>query len=148
MKKKFGLIFLVLFSILQFSCVLQYDPPFILNKPDCIIGKREGLFDFVGVLTKFYNTSNKDIRSLEVSFDVFDRKTEKSPFVNSNHITSNFNSTIASGQGIELCVSLDSYVFTIPEEKYVIQNYCVRYILFADGTRWNDPFCSYSVNSD
>lgn len=146
--KKICNVILVLQVLILSSCDQQFKAPYVLIGPECLIESTEGYFEYAGVFATLYNSSDKDIASLELSFDVFDRVTKKSPFYGSNHITAGFNELIYADEKAELCVSLDAYLHVTPLEPYIINNFCVNSITYTDGSRWTDYLCVNSASSN
>lgn len=131
------------------SCMQSvYKAPYVLNGPESLVGNIERFFNYAGVFAQLHNISEKDIASLELSFDVFDRNIKENPFTGSNHIISSYNENIFSGETAELCISLDSYIHAVPEDPYIISNFCINTITYTDGSSWTDYLCIYSANSN
>lgn len=132
-----------------FSCIQNvYKVPYILTGPENLIGNEESFFNYAGVFAQLHNTSEKDIASLDLSFDVFDRTTKKNPFTGSNHITSSYTDIIYSGETAELCISLDSYIHAVPQQTFIVKNFCINTINYTDGSRWIDYLCINSSCSE
>ncbi len=144
--KSLAIVFVVLVSV---SCEQAlYQAPYVLIGPESLVGEGGVFFNYAGIFAELHNTSEKDIASLEISFDVFDRTTKKNPFAGSNHISCSYTDLIYSQETADLCISLDSYIHTMPEEEFVISNFCITSIGYTDGSRWTDYLCMYSVCSN
>ncbi len=132
------------------SCDLQPDsfPPFVLGKPECVIGERPGYYLVAGIEFEFANTSGKSIRSLSVSAMVYDRETESNPFVGSNRIEGLFAGDIPGKSKIDAAIPLDSYIYVAPSEPYIVDFFYVSAIEYSDGTSWADPNGAYCTGSE
>jgi len=150
MKKFFlPLVLLLILSALFSGCeVLDADdPPYVITKPESVAGAQSGYFEFAGINFDFYNKCNKDIRRIIVSFIVYDSETETNPLIGSNVITVNYDGYISAGERKSLVISLDQYIYTAPEDPFLIDFFYVKEIVYTDGSSWSDPTGTYYTRS-
>ena len=119
--------------------------PFIVSKPACEIGGNEDYYAIAGIIFTFYNTSAKDIESIEVSCMVFDSEYKNNPFIGSNLIKAAFHEHIKSGDHKELIIPLDRYLYHAPDKPYLIDHFFVRKLIFNDGSIWEDKTGVYKI---
>ena len=132
-----------------FSCVQSsYRPPYVISSLECVCGEVENFFMYAGVFAQLYNTSEKEIVSLKISFEIYDSATNKNPFLGSNHITTLYEQLLYPSEITELCINLDSHIYEIPSEPFIIKNFCINTITYMDGSTWTDFLCCYGVDSE
>lgn len=147
--KKASLLMVVLMMVLNLSCVQPvYQAPYVISKPECIIGEVEGYCKYAGVMLEFYNTADKDITNIQLSFALFDPETKKSSLFGTSHIVTTYDQIIPPEVSTELCISLDSYMYAKPESAFIIENFCITAITYADGSKWTDYFGVHSIDSN
>lgn len=95
-------------------------------------------FDFC-----FINKSEKNIKSFTIVFYVFDEDGNP-PLMGRNNIVITVNSIVLAKESLENCVSMDSFLYEIPEEPYEIDYLYVSRIVYEDDSVWTDPFGLYS----
>jgi hypothetical protein len=122
------------------SCKLTADssPPYVITKPVSYCAERAGYYLYAGVEFTFLNTASKTVSDVAVSFMVFDRETQRTPFIGSNIIKTSFSGAIAGGQAKDFIISLDPYVYVAPEEPYLIDFFYISRIKYDDGSAWED----------
>jgi hypothetical protein len=121
-------------------------PPYVITKPLCIAGKSEGYYNFAGVEFEFLNVSDKNISKFNVSFIVYDADTQKNPLAGSNIINVGFEGEIEPDKIRKYIISLDSYLYTVPEKPFIIDHFYVAEIYYSDGSNWKDISGVYFVN--
>lgn len=132
----------------NFSCVNEaYLAPYVISRPEFIIGEVDSFFMYGGILLDFCNSAEKEIEHIELSFSLYDTQTQESPLFGTNHIVTTYDQHISPDEEMELCISLDEYLYTIPSEVFAIKNFCVTKIIYTDGSRWTDVFCCHAVDS-
>jgi hypothetical protein len=140
------------FAVSAFSASCALEPPetpqFIISKPKCIVGSREGYYQKCGVEFELCNIDDREIVELTVSFIVYDRVTKKNPVIGSNQIVSSFSGSIQGHRKKDMVVSLDPYLFVAPDNPYIIDFFYVSRILYMDGTSWSDANRVYSTGSE
>ncbi len=78
---------------------------------------------------------------------VYDAETEENPFMGSNIIKASFSGTIP-GKGIKECaVSLDQYLYVVPDDPYLIDFFYVSEINYENGDQWTDKNGTYHTRS-
>ncbi len=138
MKKRY--LFILAVALILSSCMHMETIPYAVTEPECVIGKVDGIHEFVGLHFTFYNNSEKSINKLKFSFIVFDSTGESSPFIGSNILTANYTDSIAPSESHDVVFSLDSYTSEIPTEPYIIDFFYITKIEYDDGSDWSDPY--------
>ena len=97
------------------------------------------IYEGAGLEYSFYNKSDKTVKALtfvfflnsdeEVSFEVFE-----------NLIELEVCAFVEPQSFVEDCVSLDSFLYEVPEEPYQLDYLYVSRIVYEDGSEWTDPF--------
>ena len=100
-----------------------------------------------GVYFDFYNRAETDVVALEVRMNVYEADTGKSAFLQGAQITSESEVYIGTGERRNMCISLDSYITSAPKAPYVIDQFYVRRIEYADGSVWRDDAGLYASGS-
>ena len=121
--------------------------PFIISKPVCKTGAVPGLYEHCAVQFSFKNTSSKDMSHLTISCMVYSDMEGHNPFMGTNHILADFPENIASGETKMFTLDLEPYLYTIPTEPYLIDQFFVKQVTFSDGSTWKDLTGAYSVKS-
>jgi hypothetical protein len=137
--------------LLGTSCITDTEtepPPFVIGKPVSVAGNREGYYKFAGVEFTFYNSSDKNVSGMSVSMMVYDRVTNKTPFIGSNNIKANFDGGIAAGEEKLFIISLDPYIYAAPGNPYIIDFFYILRVVFGDGSEWVDRNGTYHTRSD
>lgn len=96
-------------------------------------------YEVAGFDFNFINKSEKNIKSFTVVFYVFDEDGNP-PALGRNNIVITINSEVLSQESYENCVSLDSFLYEIPEEPYEVDYLYVSKIVYEDDYVWSDPF--------
>lgn len=149
------------FSLLSFyalmlavlvGCVLPEDsptpPPYVIGKPSCVVGEREGCYLVAGIEFDFFNVAETDITSLDISAMVYDRDTRKNPFIGSNRVLASLTGGITAKTKVTLAIPLDAYIYVAPTDPYIIDFFYVSRIDYSDGTSWFDSDGTYYTGSE
>jgi hypothetical protein len=141
---------LLLFMLSFFSCKEFYQPeeiPYVISKPSCVIGSREGYYQFIGIEFNFTNTTDKIVSSVYISFTIFDADTSENPLIGSNLLKLSYTGTVPPQSTKTMIISLDKYIYTVPEKPYLIDFFYIAEIRYEDGNSWSDPQGVYYVRS-
>jgi hypothetical protein len=132
-----------------FSCAdIQGDPPpFVISKPKCLIENKPGYFAFAGIEFDFLNKKEKTVSNIYVSFILYDADTKTNPLIGSNIIKMSFDGMVKSKERQKFFISLDSYVYTIPDKAYLIDFFYIAKIVYEDGSQWEDTNGIYFAKS-
>ena len=96
-------------------------------------------YSICGVDIYLYNKSDKEISSVNVVFFLFDKDGE--PAVECrNKISVCVEETIPGQDDCSFCISLDSFMNSIPEEKLLVDYLYLSKIEYEDGSTWEDPY--------
>ena len=138
----FVLVIEIFAGILLHSCVSCGDlgtktVPYEL-KAQMVI-EPSSIYDSAGLEYSFYNKSDKAVKSL--TFVFFLNGDEESSFeVFENLIELEVSAVVEPQNFIEDCVSLDSFLYEVPEEPYQLDYLYVSRIVYEDGSEWTDSF--------
>jgi hypothetical protein len=141
---------LLIFILSVFSCKELYQPeeiPYIISKPSCVIGTRDNFYQFIGVEFNFANTAGKTVSSVYISFMVFDADNSENPLAGSNLIKRSYSGSIPAQSTKEMIISLDKYIYTVPDKPYLIDFFYIAEIQYENGSSWSDPQGIYYVRS-
>lgn len=123
-------------------------PPFVVSKPQCVIGDGGNRYRICGIEFEYFNTGDLPVESLEISCMVYDRETGENPFIGSNLVGAAFSETISPRSGVSLAVPLDPYLYVVPSAPFVIDFFHVVKIVYSDGSTWEDPQGFFSAGSE
>ncbi len=137
---------LALFGSCSLEC--RESPPYIVGKPRCVIGEKSGCYLVAGIEFDFYNTDDRELRSLSVAALVYDRETRDNPLIGSNRIAATLTDSLPGGSKAALAIALDPYLCEIPAAPYIVDFFTVTRVEYADGTSWTDPFGLYHAGSE
>lgn len=96
-------------------------------------------YEAAGFNFNLINRSEKNIKSFTVVFYIFDEDGNP-PALGRNNIVVTINSEVLSQENYESCISLDSFLYEIPEEPYEVDYLYVSKIVYEDDSVWSDPF--------
>ena len=120
-------------------------PPFVITKPVFEIVERPYYFNFAGIVFKFLNQGQEVVEKITVSFMLFDRRTQNSPFVGSNKFEIIRWDIIHPDENKEVLISLDNFIHIAPTEPYLIDSFYVSEIHYVNGSIWQDKYGKYRV---
>lgn len=126
---------------------LQREAPYIMSVPEMKIEEKAGYYRLAGIEFDIYNMSGKEIKSVEISCFVYSAAENKNVLTGSNKIESKFIELIPSNTSKRLAISLDSRLYKIPNENYLIDFLTVPEIRFTDGSVWKDSICQFYTRS-
>ncbi len=148
MKKWIRIVFLV-FAFFVSGCEAYskdlYDSiPYVA---DAEFVMEEGAADYsiCGVNLFVMNKSEKNISSMNIVFFLFDKDGEPASECRSK-LSFEAEKTIAPGEQASFCISLDSYMNTIPSEALVVDYLYLAKITYDDGSIWEDPLGLMAFN--
>lgn len=100
------------------------------------------IYETAGFEFSFLNKSDKTVKAL--TFVFFLNSDEESSFeVFENLIKLEVNAVVEPQSFVEDCVSLDLFLYEVPEEPYLLDYLYVSRIVYEDGSEWTDPFGVY-----
>lgn len=148
--KKFSLkirIFMASFCSLFISCSMfgnafaRDDAPYLI-KAEMTVDSENGEFEAGGLDFKFVNKTSKIVNGFTLVFFLFDEDGEPLSTGQSNIVIS-VKKTVNPGESAEGILSLDRYLYVIPEEPYTVDYLYVSKIQYSNGGVWEDPLGSY-----
>lgn len=96
------------------------------------------IYENMGLNLYFYNNSEKKVEKFSLVFFLFDEDGEIPSGARGNIMLS-VESSIDPHESIEDCISLDKYVYVVPEEPFNVDYVYISKIQYDDGSVWNDP---------
>lgn len=138
MKSKYKNLFFFTFILFCNSCFFASEqiPYFVSGE---MVVDSSSKYEVAGFDFNFINKSEKNIKSFTIVFYIFDEDGNP-PALGKNNIVITINSKILSQENYESCVSLDSFLYEIPEEPYEVDYLYVSKIVYEDDSVWSDPF--------
>ena len=95
-------------------------------------------YEICGAELKFYNRSEKKVTEFEVVFYLFDSDGEPAQEC-WNQLSFDIE-IIDAEDSFEICLSLDSYMASVPQSQLRIDYLFVSKICYDDGSVWEDPY--------
>lgn len=95
-------------------------------------------YEICGAELEFFNWSEKAVNSFTVVFYLFDADGEPAQEC-WNQLTFEIEKNIQAGGKYKICLSLDSYMSSIPQGVLSIDYLYVSKICYSDGSVWDDP---------
>lgn len=96
-------------------------------------------YSIAGLRFGLMNKADKEIKEFTMVFCFFDE--DGNPVVGSrNNQVITVSTQIHGKEFFEACISLDKYLYEIPEEPYQIDFLYVSRIVYDDDSVWTDPF--------
>lgn len=142
-------LFIVVIVFFLYSCAEeQKNPPYLISNPEVKIVPNPGVYTFCGIEFVFYNTSKKEISRIDVSCYAYSATDKKNVLSGSNKIEASFSDTIPAQGSKRFAISLDSRLYCIPEEPFIIDFFTIPTIHFSDGSVWTDPICQFYTGSN
>lgn len=139
MKTILRLIFLLI-TLITFSCKSYAldSVPYVMSG-EFVMEEGTSDYSICGVDLYLLNKSEKDIKRINVVFFLFDEDGE--PAVECcNKISAVLEEEIFAGEDRSFCMSLDSFMNSVPEELLIVDYLYLAKIEYEDGTVWEDPY--------
>ena len=96
-------------------------------------------YEICGAELKFYNRSEKKVTEFEIFFYLFDSDGEPAQEC-WNQLSFDIEKLIDENDSFEICLSLDSYMASVPQSLLRIDYLFVSKICYDDGSVWEDPY--------
>ncbi len=137
MKNKYCVIPFSLIFVIFFSCVEVYEMPYVITEPEYTLGEVSGAYLKSGIHFLLYNNTDKNIESFTFTCIVFDEN-GNNPFIGSNTILAKYEEEIDANNFKEIIISLDPYIYVIPNNCLLFEQCYVSKIVYTDGSVWKD----------
>ena len=147
-KKALLVLFIQFFLVSCSNICIPVKPEFVISNLFIRKGFDENACVLGGVYFDFYNKSQKQITSLEISISVYDKQTRKQAFAGTSVIHTSFEGLIDSLEKKEMCISLDDYILFDSGSELFIDSFIIKKIVYQDKTSWNDFFGIYGIYSN
>ncbi len=115
------------------------DPlPYVING-EFVMEEGASDYSICGVNFFLFNKSQREIKKVDIVFFLFDKDGEPA-YECRNKISASIEKIISAGQDCSFCMSLDSYMNSIPAEALLIDYLYLSRIEYEDGSLWEDPY--------
>ena len=142
------LLFEIATAVFLAGCHMQFwdisSPPYAITKPIYKFAGPDDVCTLGGVFFDFYNKSEKEIVFIQACMNVFDKKTSEPAFEGSVGFLSGAPCILKSREKKNLCIPLDDYLCQMENQSFVVDNFFITRIEYADGTFWQDTIGVYS----
>ena len=96
-------------------------------------------YEIAGLNFDFYNRDKRNVKSFTMVFYLFDD--EGNPVsLGKNNIVLTVETSVNGGERVQGCLSLDSFLYEFPEERYQVDYLYLSRIEYEDDSVWSDPF--------
>lgn len=138
MKRKIVKFTVVLFIFIFSGCNLFAGnfAPYIIDGE--MVLDSSSKYEIAGLNFHFFNKSEKQIKNFTVVFYMYDEDGNP-PGTGRNNVVVNITASIKGNENLNGCISLDEYLYEIPEVPYSIDYLYVSKITYADDSVWSDP---------
>lgn len=123
------------------------ETPYIVSTPVSKCTPSPGNYEHAGIEFDFFNTTDKDIKSVTVSCYVYSATDKTNPLSISNKVEAIFTEIIPSQSEKRLSINLDSRLYYIPDKPFIVDFFTIPKIGFSDGTVWEDKTCQFFTRS-
>ena len=138
-------------ELLLFSCSSNFginafekkSIPYALNAR--MVTEKSSVYELAGVDFIFLNRSDKAVKSFTMVFFMYDEDGNP-PAIGNNGVVLEIIVDVGKGECQEDLVSLDRYLYEIPDTEYQLDYLYVSRIVYEDGSEWSDPFGMYAIN--
>ena len=103
------------------------------------------VYEVAGIDFSFLNREKKAVKSFTMIFFMYDEDGNP-PGIGNNGIKLEILVDIAAGECEEDLISIDQFLYEIPDIPYQLDYLYVSRILYEDGSEWRDPFGMYAIN--
>ena len=126
-------------SVLSSCSIMPLESVPYLISGDFVMESDSDDYSVCGIDLMFLNQSEKTVSELSVVFYLFDMDGEPAREC-SNRIAFDIERTIDAGDSLKRCLSLDKYMYILPEEYLQVDYLYVSRIVYSDGSVWEDPY--------
>ena len=139
MLKRIPCIFTILcFSFFACSSFSLESLPYVLNG-QFVMEENSPDYSFCGIDFTLLNKSQKEIKGMNIIFYLFDQDGEPAAECQ-NKISVQIEKNISPGDTAYFCMSLDTFMTSIPESNLVVDYLYIASLVYEDGSRWEDPY--------
>lgn len=103
------------------------------------------VYEIAGVDFTFLNKADKGVKAFTLMFFMYDEDGDP-PGIGNNGVSLEILVDIEKGAREDDIVSLDQFLYEIPDIPYQLDYVYVSRIVYDDGSEWRDPFGMYAVN--
>ena len=131
-------IFAMLLPLTCCTCFSRESVPYVIDAQMEMSDESES-YEIAGIDLYFFNKDEKPVKELTVVFYLFDGDGEPVFSARSN-ISLCIQKVVPPQEGVRMTVSLDPYLYEIPEELYSVDYLYISRIVYEDGSDWSDPY--------
>ena len=102
-------------------------------------------YSICGAEIYLLNKSQKEVKAVNIIFYLFDKDGEPACECR-NKISVEMEKELSAGEDSSFCISLDTYMNSIPEDLLQIDYLYIARIEYEDGSLWEDPFGLVAFN--
>ncbi len=138
--KNFARVFIFVCTILLISCKAysQDTVPYVISG-EFVMNEDSEDYSICGVDFYLLNKSEKEIKTINIIFFLFDQDGEPASECR-NKISVEVEKCLIGGESCSFCLSLDSFMNTVPASPLLIDYLYLGKIEYLDGSLWEDPF--------
>ena len=103
------------------------------------------VYEVAGIDFSFLNRECKPVKSFTMVFFMYDED-GNSPGIGNNGVKLEVVVDVAAGEWEEDLISIDRFLYEIPDTPYQLDYLYVSRIVYEDGSEWSDPFGMYAIN--
>ena len=124
--------------LISCSCYSLDSVPYVMTG-EFVMEEGAADYSICGVDLYLFNKSDKDIKRIYLVFFLFDKDGEPAMEC-SNKIYAVIEKEVFAGETENFCMSLDSFMNSVPEDYLIIDYLYLSKIEYEDGTVWEDPY--------
>lgn len=110
-----------------------------------MVTEASNVYELAGIDFTFLNRGDKAVKSFTMVFFMYDEDGNP-PGIGNNGVMLDIVVDVPEGKCEEDLVSLDRFLYEIPDSPYQLDYVYVSRIVYEDGSEWSDPFGMYAVN--
>ncbi len=124
--------------LISCSCYGPDSVPYVMTG-EFVMEEGAADYSICGVDLYLFNKSDKAIKRIYLVFFLFDKDGEPATEC-SNKIYAVIEKEVFAGETETFCMSLDSFMNSVPEDYLIIDYLYLSIIEYEDGTVWEDPY--------
>lgn len=110
-----------------------------------MVTESSNVYEVAGIDFSFLNRSGKAVKSFTMVFFMYDEDGNP-PGIGNNGVKLEIQVDVAAGECEEDLISMDRFLYEIPDSPYQLDYLYVSRILYEDGSEWSDPYGMYAIN--
>lgn len=131
-------LFILSMSVIGCKAFSQEMVPYVLSG-EFVMEENSTDYSICGVDFYLLNKSEKEIKTINIIFFLFDQDGEPASECRSKVLVE-VEKSLAGGESCSFCLSLDSFMNSVPSSPLMVDYLYLGKIVYEDGTEWNDPY--------